>query len=129
MSYHVEQRAVSGEPCVLLSAFQDAQHFTKATMRRYADLVPHRSLVGAIGRGMPMRPTPGVRGGSLPTGHPLTGEWTVTVVGPHDAVALIATDCGDETAESQRRFEYVITHDRPTVVAAARSLMQYIDAE
>lgn len=72
---------------------------------------------------------PGVRGGSLPTGHPLTGEWTVTVVGPHDAVALIATDCGDETAESQRRFEYVITHDRPTVVAAARSLMQYIDAE
>ena len=60
--------------------------------------------------------------------HPLGGEWTVTVVGPHDAAALIARDCGSDVSDRERLFEYVITHDRSTVIAAARSLMQYIDA-
>ena len=65
----------------------------------------------------------------MPTGHPLAGEWTVTVVGPHDAVALIAHECGGHGHGAEREFDYVITHDRPTVVAAARSLMQHIDSD
>lgn len=128
MSHHVEQRALAGDPCVVLSAFQNARHFTSATVRRYESLSLCRSMVGAIAAGMPARPASGVRGGSIPSDHPLAGEWTVTVVGPHDAAALIARDCGDTGSDFNRRFEYVVTHDRATVIAAARSLMQYIDA-
>jgi len=42
---------------------------------------------------------------------------------------LIAQDRGDSGDDAHRTFDYVITHDRPTVINAARSLMQYIDPE
>jgi len=128
MSRHVETRAVAGEPCVLLSAFQEARHFTPGTKVRYERFAPRLSLVGAVGAGMASLPATGVRGGSIPPDHPLVGEWTVTVVGPHDAVALIAKDTNRGGADADRIFEFVITHDRPTVIAAARSLMQHIAA-
>lgn len=129
MSRHIESRAVAGESCVLLSAFQEARHFTPATALRYERLAPQLSLVGALGVGLGEHPAGGVRGGSIRPEHPLAGEWTVTVVGPHDAVALIAKDTGIGDSDSTRIFEYVITHDRPTVVAAARSLVQHIAAD
>jgi len=128
MSHYMEQRALAGDPCVVVSAFQHARNFTPATVHRYEHLAAHGSMVGALAVDMPSVPGVGVRGGTLNRNHPLAGEWTVTVVGPHDAAALIARECGDPGADSDRRFEYVITHDRPTVVAAARSLIQYIDA-
>jgi EAL domain-containing protein (putative c-di-GMP-specific phosphodiesterase class I) len=129
MSLHIEQRAAVGEPCVLLSAFQDSRHFTDATVKRYEQLALRSSLVAALGVGMGARPADRVRGGTLAERDVLAGEWAVTMVGPHEAAALIAKDCGIDGPESERLFEYVITHDRETVVAAARSLMQYIDAE
>ena len=126
MSRFIEQRAMDGDPSVVLSCFQDVRHYSAATMRRYEQLSARRSVVGAVGLGMARRPSAGVRGGTLPDGHPLAGEWTVSVVGPHEAVALIAREIGSTGPESEREFEYVITHDRRTVVAAARSLMQHI---
>jgi EAL domain-containing protein (putative c-di-GMP-specific phosphodiesterase class I) len=126
MSRHIETRAVAGESCVLLSAFQQARHFTPTTTLRYERIAPHLSLVGALGVGMVQNPARGVRGGWIHPENPLAGEWTVTVVGPHDAVALIARDTGIGDSDSTRIFEYVITHHRPTVVAAARSLIQHI---
>lgn len=126
MSRHIEARAVAGESCVLLSAFQHARHFTPATTRRYERIAPQLSLVGALGVGMAQNPARGVRGGLIRPENPLASEWTVTVVGPHDAVALIARDTGIGDSDSSRIFEYVITHHRPTVVAAARSLIQHV---
>lgn len=131
MSNHVEQHAVDGASRVVLSAFQDAAHFTPGTRRRYEELAQCNALVGVVAHGMTTAPGIGVRGGPLANGHPIADEWTVTVVGPHDAAALIArkrtdivTDIDDEEI-----FDYVITHDRETVVAAARSLMQYLRPE
>ena len=69
----------------------------------------------------------GVRGGTIELGHPVSGEWTVTVVGAHDAAALIAKEVDCAPGDTTPLFDYVITHDRDTVIAAARSLMQYID--
>jgi len=129
MSHHVEQRSRGGDPCVVLGAFQDVRHLTPATLRRYQALASRHSLVGALGVGVTGAPAPGVRGGCLPVGHPITGEWTVAVVGPHDAVALIARDRLDDCDEAERTFDYVVTHDRPTVIAAARALLQYLDPD
>jgi EAL domain-containing protein (putative c-di-GMP-specific phosphodiesterase class I) len=111
------------DPPVLLSAFQTATRFTAETARRYSRLAQTCPIVGALGVGMPDLPAPGVRGGALTHDDPLTGEWTVVLLGAHYAAAFIARDIGDDGPEDDRRFEFMITHDRDTVINAGRSLM------
>jgi len=72
---------------------------------------------------MPTTPALGVRGASLALDDELSGEWTVVVVGSHYAGALIARDCGDSGPERDRRFEFLVSHDRALVLDAARSLL------
>jgi hypothetical protein len=45
------------------------------------------------------------------------------VVGPHRAAALVARDLGDTGPQSERRFDFALTHDRALVVETARSLL------
>jgi DICT domain-containing protein len=111
---------------VLLACFQDRRHFGAATARRFAGIARHSPLVAALGTGMREDPAPGVRGARLGEGDPLRGEWNVIVVGPHQAVALVARDLGDAGAERDRRFDFAVTHDRALVVEAARSLLRWL---
>jgi EAL domain-containing protein (putative c-di-GMP-specific phosphodiesterase class I) len=123
MSRHIESLGDKDGDLVVLAAFQTADRFTPATRRRYERLGRHCPLVGALGVGMPSAPAHGVRGADLAPDDDLAGEWTVVVVGPHYAGALIAKDCGDSGPEGDRRFEFVVTHERAVVLDAARSLM------
>lgn len=129
ISMDIEQLAAHShiQP-VLLSAFQDADHFTPATARRYADLTESCALVVALGVGMASQPVEGVRGGDLAADHPLADEWTVVVISPYLAVALIARDVGDDGPDRDRRFDYVITHDRAVVRSAAEILVRHVAA-
>ena len=123
-SKHLERQAVaSGESTVCLSAFQHHRHFTADTRRRYDDLQRAACFVGALGEGMPARPMPGVRGAHLGPDDPVRGEWDIAVLGPHFAACLVARDLGDSGPEAQRRFEFVISHDRELVTRVALSLM------
>ncbi len=127
ISHHIEHLVERpSEAPVLLGAFQHADHFTPATATRYRTAARHCSIVGAVGVDLPSEPAPNVRGGRIDRGHPLAGEWTVTVVGPHHAVALIARDLGDDGPDRQRRFEYLVTHDRSLVIAAAQILLELL---
>jgi diguanylate cyclase (GGDEF)-like protein/PAS domain S-box-containing protein len=128
MSLHLEQRALRiGEGAVILSAFQDARHFTKATVRRYEALARRSSLVAAFGVGLPEEPVHGVRGAWLDADDALAGEWSVVVLGPHFAGALVATDLGDaDRPEGDRRFTFATVYDRGLVIAAARTLLSRI---
>jgi hypothetical protein len=129
MSLHLEQRALRiGEGAVILSAFQDARHFTARTLRRYETLARGASLVGAFGIGLAAEPVPGVRGAHVEPGDPLTGEWSVLVLGPHFAGALVAKDLGDGGRDRDRRFEFAIVYDRGLVIAAAHTLLRRIVA-
>jgi EAL domain-containing protein (putative c-di-GMP-specific phosphodiesterase class I) len=123
ISRHLESLGHKDADLVVLAAFQTAERFTDATKRRYERLGLHCPLVGALGVGMPAAPAPGVRGASLARDDELAGEWTVVVVGSHYAGALIAKDCGDMGPEIDRRFEFLVTHDRALVLDAARSLL------
>jgi EAL domain-containing protein (putative c-di-GMP-specific phosphodiesterase class I)/DICT domain-containing protein len=128
ISHYLEEQAAAdpGTPMVL-SAFQHARHFTPATARRYERLARHCALVAALGVDMPAEPVPGVRGGQLLAGDPLDGEWSVAVLGPHYAGALLAKDLHDDgPAERDRRFEYVVTHERSAVELAAESMLRRI---
>jgi hypothetical protein len=132
MSMHLENKGLgSAEPLVVLACFQEAAHFTPRAKRRFERLAKTASFVGAVGAGMAATPAPGVRGASLAATDPLLGEWSVVVVGPHFAGALVARDCGDDGPDLDRRFDAVVTYDRPLVVEAARALLSTLapDAE
>ncbi|WP_415972267.1 EAL domain-containing protein [Rhodococcus sp. 077-4] len=114
------------EPLMILSAFQGAQFFDSTVAQRYADLAAANTFVAALGVGMPPEPALGVHGTELHPGEPFTRQWTIAVVGQHYFAAVIARDLGDIGAENTRRFEFLLTHDRRIVVAAARSLMSRV---
>jgi diguanylate cyclase (GGDEF)-like protein/PAS domain S-box-containing protein len=124
MSHHLETSALGiGEGAVLLSAFQDARHFTRRTVSRYELLARGASLVGALGVGLDSEPVPGVRGAHIDPDDPLAGEWSVLVIGPHFAGALVAQDLGSTGRDADRRFVFATTYERGLVVAAARTLL------
>jgi len=128
ISHNVEAQALSdpGAP-LLLAAFEDLSHFTNATARRYEALAAHCSICAALGTGMPVEPATGVRGARLLDGDPLTGEWSVVALGSHYAGALLGKDLRDTNCpDGDRRFSYVVTHDRALVELAAESLMRRV---
>jgi EAL domain-containing protein (putative c-di-GMP-specific phosphodiesterase class I) len=124
MSMHIEHKGLdAAEPGVLLACFQEVRHFTPRTGLRFGRLSGRAALTGALGVGMPVAPAPGVRGASLGPDDPLRDEWDVIMVGPHFAAALVARDCGDDGPDPDRRFDFVITHDRELVIRAAQPLL------
>jgi EAL domain-containing protein (putative c-di-GMP-specific phosphodiesterase class I) len=124
LSHTLEQRGLGMVlPPLLLSSFQHVRHFTPATQHRYAELGARLPFVCALGAGMSSHPASAVRGAALDDADPLIGEWTVVVLGAHFAGALIARDLGDGGPDLDRRFSYVVTHNRELVVAAARSMV------
>jgi hypothetical protein len=127
LSLHIESQGLHLQPApVVVSAFQTAERFTRATAARYARLGERCPLVAALGVGMADTPAPNVQGVSLSSSDPLAREWTVTTIGPHYAAALVARDLGDAGPDHDRRYEFVVTHDRDTVLAASRALMSRI---
>jgi EAL domain-containing protein (putative c-di-GMP-specific phosphodiesterase class I)/DICT domain-containing protein len=124
MTKHLEERARDRhEPPVVLATFQDARHFTPLSAGRYDRLTGTSALVAAMGVGISNHPIGRVRGAHLAPGDPLGQEWDVIVVGPHYAGALIARDLGDTGPDADRRFSFLVTHDRELVVQAARALL------
>jgi DICT domain-containing protein len=68
-------------------------------------------------------PAPGVRGAAIAGDDPLRDEWSVVVLGPHFAGALVAVDLGDDGPDEERRFDFALTYDRDLVVDAGNALM------
>jgi diguanylate cyclase (GGDEF)-like protein/PAS domain S-box-containing protein len=120
------QAAALGESALIVSAFQSDERFTELTRRRYTLLGADAAFVAALGVGMDAEPAPGVRGSSLDEDDPLTGEWSVAVLGPHFAAALVAVDLGDTGPEMERRFDFALTYDRDLVIEAASALMRRV---
>ncbi len=124
ISRHLEQSAlVDTLPPAVLGVFQEARRLAGATADTYRRLGARSPLVVAYGVGMAPDPLPGVRGVALDLDDPLREEWTVAVVGPHYAAALIGRSLGDRGPWASRRFAYTVTHDRDRVLVCARSLL------
>jgi DICT domain-containing protein len=77
---------------------------------------------------MAPEPAPGVSGAAIDPADPIVEEWSLVVVGPHFAGAVLARDIGDMGEDSARRFDYVVTYDRELVVAAASALLRRVTA-
>ena len=125
---HLESKAAAGgRSAIVLSTFQHERNLTPATAALYEHLARVSALVGAFGVGVDDLSVAGVRGGTLAPGDPLALEWDVVVLTPDYAAALVALDRLDaDVADLDRRFDFVLTHDRELVVQAARGLVAHL---
>ncbi len=129
MSHHLEDQArAGGEPAVVLACFQHERFYTAGTRQRFDRLAGATALAAALGEGLDLGPDSAVRSVDLSPFDALVDEWNVIVVGPFFAAALVARDLGDGGPDSERRFDFVITHDRALVLAAARAALHRITA-
>jgi DICT domain-containing protein len=98
--------------------------FGEPTRRRYAQLAERGVFTAVLGRNMPPEPGPGIRGAHLDQADPIAREWTVIVLGSHFAAGLLAKERDGEAGRGV--FDFVVTHDRDVVIAAARPLIKRI---
>jgi EAL domain-containing protein (putative c-di-GMP-specific phosphodiesterase class I) len=128
VTHDLERQAESlADAPILLAVFQDGFRFGPCTRGRYEAIRDNASFVGVLGTGMGNEPARGVRAGNLDQTDPLCDEWTVAVLSPHFAGALIARDLGDTGPDMQRRFAFAVTHDREIVIETARILAARLD--
>ncbi|MGH3644708.1 MAG: DICT sensory domain-containing protein, partial [Mycobacterium sp.] len=108
--------------------FQHGAYFGPSTRDRYVTLAEARPLVAVFGREMAARQAPVLRAVDLDASDPLCDEWVVVTLGPQTAVALIARECAGQAGEADhdRRFDFVVTHDRAVVTAAASALLNRV---
>lgn len=121
---HLEAQAAMGRHAsVLLAGFQDKSSFTPARRARYQQLSHLNALTMVVAQDLPRHDEPAYHIGPLPKGSRLGEEWVVIVLNPHYAAAFVARDCGDTGPDGQRRLDFIYTHDRATVISAARSFI------
>jgi EAL domain-containing protein (putative c-di-GMP-specific phosphodiesterase class I) len=113
-----------GGTALLLLSYRLRSDMTSKKMTRLvalAGLAGHAAIIGPECK-LPER-TP-IRRSVIATNDPMGAEWNVIVLSPHYAGGLSARSLGDTGASEYRRFEYVVTHDRPAVIQAARSFVR-----
>lgn len=118
--YLEEQAVALHDGPVIISTFQADRELGATVLERYATLAGNGSLVVALAPGAPPTPAPGVVGASLEP----SDEWSLVIVGPHYAGAMVARQRPD--SEADRRWDYAVTHDRDLVVAAGQALLREV---
>lgn len=125
LSDRMEEQALQlPELPLLISSFQHIERFARVASR-YAALAARLPFVGAIAQGMATEPARRVRGASLSPGEALSEIWSVHVIGPHFAAAMVAREMA-EVSGAEPTFEFALTHDRDLVIRAAQVLLQRI---
>lgn len=121
---HLEAQALAlADAPVVLSTFEAGEQVPAETQERYAALSARGCFVAALSTGDAPQVGDGPRGARLPDDHRLADEWSVVVVGPHYAGALVArrSDVGGKPG-----YDFAVTHDRELVVEAGRSLLRHV---
>jgi EAL domain-containing protein (putative c-di-GMP-specific phosphodiesterase class I) len=126
---HLEDKAAQdSHGSVLLASFQVRRFFSPAKRQRFLELSRSTALTVVLAEHLDTEDHPQFHAGPPRSGSPLAQEWVVIVVKPHYAAAFVARDCGDTGPDGDRRFDYIYTHDRDAVIAAARSYLQELDS-
>ncbi|HMS62082.1 MAG TPA: EAL domain-containing protein [Solirubrobacteraceae bacterium] len=123
MTRHLEDQAANlGGTALLVAAFDEDREFCPQTRLRYAELGRDLAFCGVVGRGVSDEPAPGVHGAEVLSGDPVGHEWTIAVVGPHFAAALVAHESRDPAHRGEPVYDYVLTYDRERATAVAAAL-------
>jgi hypothetical protein len=124
MTQHLEDRAKAlGRTAVLVAAFDQRERRLTAELReRYAALGRQLAFCAIVGEGISSHPAPGVHGGRLGPAEPAIGEWTVAVVAPHFAAALVAHARREPGPDGESIFDYMLTYDRECAISVAAGM-------
>ena len=125
-SRHIESQArFAVEPPMVMATMQRGEFFTAATSHRYQELAATSPLIAIFGEDLPDDLGERVRGVALEPSDPLCRDWTVLMLGPYTAAALVAREQrrGDDVPDAARLFDVAITHDRSLVTMCVRSLL------
>lgn len=123
MSTQIESQASNaGADTLALGTFQHARHLTTATRRRWTTMADRISYTGVYGVGMDAS-ADGIVHSALDPDDPLVEEWNVIVLGQFFCCVLSARDAHRGSGEMGRQFDYVVSHDRGTVVRCARAVL------
>lgn len=128
MSTHIEcQAALSGPDTLTLGTFQHARQFGPTTRRRWRAMAARIAYTGVYGVDMRGMTDPGITHSDLDPTDPLIEEWNIVVLGQFYCCVLSARDLRIGRCESDRRFDYVVSHDRGTVIRCARAILSRFD--
>lgn len=114
---------------IVLGSFPRPDLFTSEAQRRWAHLAEDTLVVGVFAPGMRPQPAPGVPGVAIDPEDPLAGEWSVVVIAPGFAAALVAAEQPGLGPDGRPRFDVALTHDRELVAAAGASLLRRVAGE
>lgn len=126
--YLEEQARHSTDTPMVLTALQDGANFGLPTRRRYAALAATSPLVAVFGANLTPDQPAGMRIVTHDATDALSSQWVVVTLGPHTAAALVARERGGQGAvrDEDREFDFVVTHDRAVITAAASALLNRI---
>lgn len=121
------QARTPGQPGFALASFEDVDWAVtreRRTVRRVFDdddlmLITCGDAVTTV--------DPEPRRTKVRAANPVAGEWVFILLRPHFAAAFAARNGTGRAVGGDRGFEYVLTHDRETVITAARGLLQRRD--
>lgn len=108
MTRHLEEQASClGGSALIVAAFDEDRRFCRQTRARYQQLARDLAFCGLVPRGSASE-----RG----------SEWTIAVVGPHFAAALVAHERRERSAAGEPLYDYALTYDRERATAVAAAL-------
>ncbi|WP_349270571.1 hypothetical protein MPNTM1_01767 [Mycolicibacterium parafortuitum] len=126
MSRHIERLAAAADSApIVLFTLQSQDNFRGETRNNITMLAQRSPLVVAFAVNAPQDAAHRVQWVDIDAGDRMALEWTIVVLGPDTAAALVARELEPpgQGVENDRRFAAVITFDRDRVAAAARSLL------
>jgi EAL domain-containing protein (putative c-di-GMP-specific phosphodiesterase class I) len=120
---HLENVAAHTGGCVMLVGLQHSNSLPPERQEHYRQLSQHNALTVVFADGAPLVESPRYQVMSPGAASPFNHEWQVVVLSADFAGAFLARDMGDRCAEPDRRYEFIYTHDRDTVVSAAKAFL------
>ena len=120
---HLEDVAAHTGGCVMLVGLEHDHYLPPERQQHYCDLARRNALTVVFADGAPPVQSPRFQVMSPGAASPLNHEWQLIVVSASYAGAFLARDLGDRGPDDDRRYEFIYTHDRDTVVTAAKAFL------
>jgi len=128
LTHMLEHCGRATEAAVLLAIFANEDHY-RARADAYEQLAKGNAFTVCLVPGTDIhRDEPRFHVAAPPANGPLTSEWGVIVLAPHFAAALLLRTVTGPT-EEPNQIDYIFSHERPLVLAAARSFIHHMNNE
>lgn len=130
LSRVLETRAqTNGAPTIALGCVQDEHRLTSDLAQRYITVAANTVYAALFASSLNNIALPGVHLVDTSAYSALHDQWNVIVISPNYSAALVARDHGATPDHGYEPYDYILTHDRALVAAAARATLRWISPQ